>query len=176
MGIVNYLRLCSCGSSCISNCDAKAMCGVNSINGKTACALNLCCGYYGWCGMDTGHCVNADPDYGKAPCQKGFGSCEMKQIPSCKKCSGSVKRQIGYYQGSNTRDRTCDKVWPSQINTSGLTHLFYAFAYFHPTTFQMMPMNEADIPLYGNFTSLKKKGLQTWIAVGGVREARFFQS
>jgi hypothetical protein len=29
-------------------------------------------------------------------------------------------------------------------------------------------MNEADIKLYGEFTQLKRNGLQTWIAVGGV--------
>lgn len=32
----------------------------------------------------------------------------------------------------------------------------------------MMPMNEADIPLYTEFTSLKTNKLQTWVAVGGV--------
>lgn len=31
-----------------------------------------------------------------------------------------------------------------------------------------MPMNEADVTLYGEFTQLKRNGLQTWIAVGGV--------
>ena len=29
-------------------------------------------------------------------------------------------------------------------------------------------MNDGDIPLYGEFTSLKRNGLQTWIAIGGV--------
>jgi hypothetical protein len=55
-----------------------------------------------------------------------------------------------------------------QINTKGLTHLYYSFVFFDPTTFQMVPMNEADIPLYKEFTSLKTNNLQTWIAVGGV--------
>ena len=31
-----------------------------------------------------------------------------------------------------------------------------------------MPMNDLDIPLYGEFTSLQRNGLQTWVAVGGV--------
>jgi chitinase len=55
----------------------------------------------------------------------------------------------------------CDKVSPRQINTRGLTHLLYAFAFFDPSTFEMMP-------LYGEFTGLKRNDLQTWIAVGGV--------
>jgi chitinase len=32
----------------------------------------------------------------------------------------------------------------------------------------MIPMNAGDIALYGEFTALKRNGLQTWIAVGGV--------
>lgn len=32
----------------------------------------------------------------------------------------------------------------------------------------MMPMNAGDPQLYGEFTALKRNGLQTWIAVGGV--------
>jgi hypothetical protein len=37
----------NCGDDgCISNCDAKAMCGRDSADGKTACGLNLCCKYW----------------------------------------------------------------------------------------------------------------------------------
>lgn len=32
----------------------------------------------------------------------------------------------------------------------------------------MMPMTEADIPLYKEFTDLKSNDLQTWVAIGGV--------
>jgi chitinase len=35
----------------------------------------------------------------------------------------------------------------------------------------MMPMNANDVPLYGEFTALKRNGLQTWIAIGGVSSA-----
>lgn len=56
---------------------------------------------------------------------------------------------------------------PRQINTRGLSHLLYAFAFFHPQTFEMMPMNSDDVHLYGEFTALKRNGLQTWIAIGG---------
>jgi hypothetical protein len=106
---------------------------------------------------------------GKTPCQAGYGSCEMKDSPVCGTGSGTAKgRRVGYYQGWNTRERKCDKVSPRQINTRGLTHLFYSFAFFNPTTFEVEPMNSGDIPLYGEFTSLKRNGLQTWIAIGGV--------
>jgi chitinase len=61
----------------------------------------------------------------------------------------------------------CDKVSPKQINKEGLTHLYYAFVFFHPTTFEMMPINEADTVTYKEFTDLKSNDLQTWVAVGG---------
>ena len=93
----------------------------------------------------------------------------MKDSPVCGAGSGTAKgRRVGYCQGWNTRERKCDKVSPGQINTRGLTHLFYSFAFFNPTTFEVEPMNNGDIPLYGEFTSLKRNGLQTWIAIGGV--------
>lgn len=31
----------------------------------------------------------------------------------------------------------------------------------------MMPMNEADVPIYKEFTALKSNNLETWVAVGG---------
>jgi chitinase len=145
------------------------MCGIDSAGGATKCGLKLCCSYYGWCGTEKVHCEDPEPQYGKTPCQEGYGSCSITPPPSCGKTSGtSSGRRIGYYQGWNTRERLCDKITPKQINTKGLTHLYYSFVFFDPTTFQMVPMNEADIPLYKEFTSLKTNNLQTWVAVGGV--------
>jgi chitinase len=93
----------------------------------------------------------------------------MKDSPVCRAGSGTAKdRRVGYYQGWNTRECKCDKVSPRQISTRGLTHLFFSFAFFNPTTFEVEPMNSGDIPLYGELTSLKRNGLQTWIAIGGV--------
>lgn len=159
----------NCGATCLSNCDAKAMCGIDSIDGKTGCGLKLCCSYYGWCGTKDVHCNDPEPQIGLTPCQQGYGSCSIAATPTCGKFSGtSSGRRVGYYQGWNTRERLCDKVSPSQINTRGLSHLFYSFAFFHPQTFAMMPMNEGDVKLYGEFNALKRNGLQTWIAVGGV--------
>jgi hypothetical protein len=78
------------------------------------------------------------------------------------------------YQGWNTRERSCDKIAPKQINTKGLTHLYYSFVFFHPTTFEIMPMNIADVDLYREFTNLKTNKLQTWVAIGGVSLAQLF--
>lgn len=34
-----------------------------------------------------------------------------------------------YYQGQNTQERACDKFYPRQSNTRGLSHPLYAFAF-----------------------------------------------
>jgi chitinase len=51
--------------NCLSNCDAKAMCGIDSADGKTPCGLKLCCSYYGWCGTEDVHCKDPEPLIGK---------------------------------------------------------------------------------------------------------------
>ncbi|OCK73889.1 glycoside hydrolase family 18 protein, partial [Lepidopterella palustris CBS 459.81] len=168
---------CGYGSShcnstvCISNCDATAMCGRDSLNGTVQCGLNICCSYYGWCGTTDTYCGNPD---GLSPCQANFGSCQVISDPSCSASGGSSSgRTIGYYQSwyfsRNMRNRLCNKVMPSQIITDGLTHLNFAFLYFDPITFRAVPMDDADLLLYSAFTALKKPGhsLQTWISVGG---------
>jgi hypothetical protein len=55
----------NCGEKCISNCDAKAMCGIDSADGQTSCGLKLCCSFYGWCGTEDVHCKDPEPQYGK---------------------------------------------------------------------------------------------------------------
>jgi hypothetical protein len=37
--------------TCLHNCNATAMCGIDSMGGNKKCGLNLCCSYYGWCGV-----------------------------------------------------------------------------------------------------------------------------
>jgi GH18 family chitinase len=52
---------------------------------------------------------------------------------------------------------------------AGFTHLNFAFAFFHPTTFQVVAMDSNAASLLKDFTALKfkKPHLQTWISVGG---------
>lgn len=123
------------------------MCGRYSDGGAIKCGMNLCCSYYGWCGVsavhhlirnslimltmcqtDALHCGNPDPN-GLTPCQAGFGLCQQVPPPSCGKGSGTTNgRTVGYYQASNTYSRACNRISPSQIVTKGLTHLYFAFA------------------------------------------------
>ncbi|KAM7214793.1 Glycoside hydrolase superfamily [Rhypophila decipiens] len=130
--------------------------------------MSLCCSASGWCGTTDIYCTNADPQGGLLPCQQGFGSCQIKKGRTCGTNSGTTNgRTIGYYQGSNTRNRLCNHIAPKDIISTGYTHLYYAFASIDPTTFAVVPAEAADVPLYTEFTALKSRGLQTWIAVGG---------
>ncbi|KAM7183639.1 Glycoside hydrolase superfamily [Rhypophila sp. PSN 637] len=158
-----------CGKgNCTSGCTATAMCGIHSEGGKAKCGMSLCCSASGWCGTTDIYCTNADPKGGLLPCQQGFGSCQIKKGRTCGTNSGTTNgRTIGYYQGSNTRNRLCNHIAPKDIISTGYTHLYYSFASINPTTFAVVPAEPADVPLYTEFTALKSRGLQTWIAVGG---------
>ncbi|KAM7188895.1 hypothetical protein V8F33_010342, partial [Rhypophila sp. PSN 637] len=146
-GICGYgAEFCGTGN-CTSNCDAKAMCGRDSdLGGTIKCGMNLCCAYSGWCGTTEGHCGNPDPN-GLAPCQEGFGL--------------YITRRPTHAIAS------ANKVTPAQINTTGYTHLNFAFAAFSPKTWEVVPASPDDVALYTQFTSLKRTGLETWIAIGG---------
>jgi chitinase len=58
---------------------------------------------------------------------------------------------------------------PEDIDVTGLTHLNFAFAFFHPTSFEMLAMDANADSLLARFTDLKSTNpkLQTWIAIGG---------
>ena len=154
--------------SCISNCDATAMCGKDSKGGNLKCGENLCCSYFGWCGTTELHCINSDSIGKTQPCQQGFGGCKVVPSPVCDPSQkSSSKRKIGYYNANNVNTRPCNKVSPSQINTDGFTHLNFAFAAIDPSSFKVIPMNQGDENLYYEFTALQRPGLETWLSIGG---------
>lgn len=68
---------------------------------------------------------------------------------------------------SNTRWRPCDRISPSQINTTSLTHLILAFASIDPVAFAVTPADPADLEVYKPFTDLQSTTLETWIGIGG---------
>lgn len=65
----------------------------------------------------------------------------------------------------NTRRRPCDKAYPQNIDTTGLTHLIFSFATIDPKTFAVAPMHPDDEKLYVDFLDLKD-GSQKWIGIG----------
>ncbi|KAF2222118.1 hypothetical protein BDZ85DRAFT_239225 [Elsinoe ampelina] len=153
-----------CGAgNCTSNCNAKAECGEFGTPGKQNCPLGVCCSKFGFCGSTKDFC---DIDAG---CQGGFGGCGDVQRPTCSKDAGSVSgRSIGYYETwANTRP--CSSVSPEDLNVDGLTHVNFAFVFFDPGTFQIIPMDSNAGSLLSRFTAIKerKPGLQTWVSVGG---------
>ncbi|KAF2206905.1 carbohydrate-binding module family 18 protein [Cercospora zeae-maydis SCOH1-5] len=114
--------------------------------------------HYGWCGVTEDYCSSA----GAAPCQTGFGSCEVQSAFKCDPAKGSaVNRGIGYYQGSNvySNGRLCNQIRPMDI-APGYTHLYWAFAEFDPSTFAVAPSDQRDLDLYKSFTDLQHQ--RTW--------------
>ena len=129
--------------------------------------MHLCCSHYGWCGTDELHCGNPDPN-SLAPYQAIFGLYQIIPPPSCAADANSTNgRSIRYYQASNTRDRLCSRISPSQIITTCLSHLYFAFAKIEPRSFVIAPDNNGDTALYHEFTKLQSPSSETWIAVGG---------
>ncbi|KAI8419663.1 hypothetical protein FOFC_02253 [Fusarium oxysporum] len=109
-----------CGSKeCISNCYATVLCGRDSLGGKVKCPLNVCCSAYGYCGVEDDFCRAGNADIS---CQKGFGSCNKIEPPSCGRLS-AFARSIGYYQFANVRERQCNRITPEQIRTEAFTPL-----------------------------------------------------
>ncbi|KAL8979047.1 MAG: hypothetical protein Q9205_005527 [Flavoplaca limonia] len=91
-----------------------------------------------------------------------------EHLASRAKCPKSpLPRKIGYYQVDNLQRRRCHRISPSQIITSGSTHLYFAFASIDPKTFEVVPAHPEDVRLYGEFTSRKTSSMQTWISLGG---------
>jgi hypothetical protein len=94
------------------------------------------------------------------------GSCGPAPTPANK--GSTAGRNIGYYESwANTRQ--CDRVRPQDLDLFGLSHLNFAFAFFHPTTFEVTAMDKNAESLLQDFTALRstKPGLETWISVGG---------
>jgi len=121
-----------------------------------SCLLRFCGSIPEYCDIDQG-------------CQKDFGGCGDVKRPLCNKNGGSVDSiNIGYYESwANTRK--CSSVSPEDLNLDGFTHLNFAFVFFNPTTFEIVPMDKNAGELLSRFTKLKerKSGLQTWVSVGG---------
>jgi GH18 family chitinase len=66
----------------------------------------------------------------------------------------------------SSRHRPRDKVLPSQLDISGLTHLVLAFATIDPKTFEVRPMNPDDEGIYRQFLALPGS-VSKWIGIGG---------
>ncbi|TLD22800.1 hypothetical protein PspLS_07507 [Pyricularia sp. CBS 133598] len=145
-----------CGEGCISTCHYKSECdpgwGIEWSNAST-CPLNVCCSEFGFCGTTPGFCGG-------------------KVVPSPECGSGSRTSDaitIGYYEGWNMAQRTCNTMKPSEIPLGYYTHIFYSFALIDPKTFHVADMDAEVGSHYDSVTALKSKqpGLQVWIAIGG---------
>ncbi|OAL04713.1 glycoside hydrolase, partial [Phaeosphaeriaceae sp. SRC1lsM3a] len=139
-------------------------CGEFSRGGKTVCPLNACCSRLGFCGTSGVFCRDTLAKAGDGLCLGG--SCGAIDAPSCGKSSGTASRRVAYYQSWNSRRRPCDKVLPSQLNLTGITHLVLSFATIDPATFKVGPMNPDDDNIYKQFMALPDN-VSKWIGIGG---------
>ncbi|KAL8746688.1 MAG: hypothetical protein Q9184_007712, partial [Pyrenodesmia sp. 2 TL-2023] len=56
---------------------------------------------------------------------------------------------------------------PAQINTDGLTHLYFSHVDLNRDNFSIVPAHPGDVTLYHDFVTLKTSSMQIWVAVGG---------
>ncbi|OGM39528.1 hypothetical protein ABOM_012089 [Aspergillus bombycis] len=143
-----------CGADvCVAGCDSKAECdpGFGSEwSEKSGCPLNVCCSKFGFCGVTKEFCGNKTVTH-----------------KTCSK-DGYLSRVVGYYEGWSTR-RACNQFWPEQIPLGVYSHINFAFATIDPETYEVLPADEADAPLYERLTTLKQydPDLKVMIALGG---------
>ncbi|GBF63439.1 chitotriosidase-1 [Trichophyton mentagrophytes] len=66
-------------------------------------------------------------------------------------------------------ERPCQASTPEQLKLDGITHLNFAFMFFHPTTFEITPMTSTTAELIPRVIALKKRhpGMEVWAAIGG---------
>jgi hypothetical protein len=141
---------------CVAGCDAKSQCdpgtfGADYVELKK-CPLNVCCSKWGYCGATAEFCSN-----------------KKVKRPSCAVDSArSMKRVVGYYEGWAAR-RSCQAFMPEDVPLGVYTHLNFAFAGIDPVSFQVVPAQAEDIPLYSRLTALKKRdsALKVYIALSG---------
>ncbi|KAG2001597.1 hypothetical protein GB937_010039 [Aspergillus fischeri] len=117
---------------------------------KAHCPLNVCCSKYGFCGITEEFCGN-----------------KTVKHETCSK-DKYLSRVVGYYEGWSSR-RGCNTVWPEQIKLGVYSHINFAFATIHPETYEVLPADERDVPLYKRLTDLKQydPNLKVMIALGG---------
>ncbi|TLD33432.1 hypothetical protein PspLS_00171, partial [Pyricularia sp. CBS 133598] len=104
--------------------NAATFCGKDSLGGAVKCPINVCCSAFGFCGR-----------YQRMSARFWHLRDHLATDVRWKVCL------------SNVRDRQCNRISPSQILTTGLTHLYAAFATIDANTLTIAPANPADVDL-----------------------------
>jgi chitinase len=141
---------------CISNCDAKAECGIGAADPSASCPLNVCCSKFGYCGVGEDFCGDG--------CQSNCG-----QPLAINSGVGDVQKLvIGYWEGWCLTSRSCSARTINDVPIDSLTHLNLAFAYI-TSDFDITPMPGIGEDVYSQILSLKARapGLKIWISIGG---------
>ncbi|KAH7633186.1 family 18 glycosyl hydrolase [Sordaria sp. MPI-SDFR-AT-0083] len=143
---------------CVSNCDAKAECGLGADPPGKECPLNVCCGPWGYCGTTEGFCGDG--------CQS---NCE--QPSSTKLSDGDVtKLVIGYVEAWNIdNNEGCSSRRSDWLPVDTITHLNVAFYYISPHFYDIVRMGGVSDEAHNNLMNMKQKapGLKIWLSIGG---------
>ncbi|ORY04392.1 hypothetical protein BCR34DRAFT_572769 [Clohesyomyces aquaticus] len=147
-----------CSSAvCISNCKAKAECGVGAETLGAECPLKVCCGKWGYCGTSDSFCKSGCQSNCNPPSPTGQNRGDVRKLV------------IGYFEGWSLTRRGCAGRTIDDIPVDSLSHLNLAFAYIQPKTFEIVPMDKMSDKTFSQITNLKQKapGLKIWISLGG---------
>ncbi|KAI2463541.1 family 18 glycosyl hydrolase [Annulohypoxylon bovei var. microspora] len=147
-------------SVCTSNCKARAECGSWAETPGQECPLKVCCSNSGYCGVTEEFC---DTSLG---CQSN-----CPQPPSTGLNTGNVTNiVIGYYESWAPYKRgACPSRDPSWIKTDSITHLYVAFAYIRPSTYDIVPIDGTGTDIITEIMALKESapGLKIFLSLGG---------
>ncbi|KAM7204861.1 family 18 glycosyl hydrolase [Rhypophila sp. PSN 637] len=143
---------------CVSNCDAKADCGIGADPVGKTCPLNVCCGKWGYCGTTANFCGDGCQSNCPQPGPKMLSEGDVDELV------------IGYLEAWNfVDDAGCAKRKADWVPVGQLTHLNVAFYYIEPGTFAIDRMPGVPPSAYNQLVDLKEKapGLKVWLAIGG---------
>ncbi|KAK3360720.1 family 18 glycosyl hydrolase [Lasiosphaeria hispida] len=143
---------------CVSNCDAKADCGIGADTPGKTCPLNVCCGQWGYCGTTANFCGTGCQSNCPQPGPTMLSEGDVDELV------------IAYVEAWNfVDDAGCAKREANWIPVGQITHLNVAFYYIQPVTFAIDRMPGVPSSAYNQLVDLKEKapGLKIWLAIGG---------
>ncbi|KAH6656191.1 chitinase [Plectosphaerella plurivora] len=169
-------KIClSKGNPPMPNTISNAICGPQKPNGESRgnkkladmnpCPLNVCCNFWGQCGMDRDFCVEAPADTGapgtlKPGANGCIANCGM-QITNNKEGPASFSH-IAYFEAWN-KERDCLHMDVTDIDTKKYTHIHFSFPDVTPGDFKV------DVSRWQKQFDMMKKmtGIKRIVSLGG---------
>ncbi|KAK8091452.1 hypothetical protein PG997_001813 [Apiospora hydei] len=120
-------------------------------------------------------------EVGGIAAQRGYDFCSTEKDPPCKNnCAqppstglntGNITNiVIGYYESwASYRRGACPQRKPNWIRADSITHLYVAFAYIKPDTYEVYPMEGTGEDIFRDIVDIKRNapGLKVYASIGG---------